>query len=236
MNDEQASLAALHALGALDADEARRLERDAEHDTDLAVELAAQRSVAAQLLNGFADLAPAPSPTFWDRVRRAPSTEGSDSPRRSRRRLAPPGWWGAVLGAAAVAFLVVGVLAGSRLGGGEASLDRDPGAALPGAETIVARLDPATEEGGPSITGYVEPDGSGILVADSLPPLAADRTYQLWVILEDRIVSAAVLGNDPATTEFRAEGDVVGLAVSDEVAGGVVVSENTPVVVWLADG
>jgi hypothetical protein len=34
---------------------------------------------------------------------------------------------------------------------------------------------------------------------------------------------------------FRVEGDILGLAVTEEIAGGVAVSENDPVALWLAE-
>ena len=73
------------------------------------------------------------------------------------------------------------------------------------------------------------------MTADSLPALADDRTYQLWVIVDDQVVSAGLLGNNPDVVQFRAEGDIVGMAISNETAGGVVVSENDPVALWLRD-
>mgnify|MGYP001819408266 FL=1 len=47
------------------------------------------------------------------------------------------------------------------------------------------------------------------------------------------MVSAGLLGNDPDVVQFRTEGNVVGMAISEEVAGGVVVSQNDPVALWL---
>jgi len=76
-------------------------------------------------------------------------------------------------------------------------------------------------------------DGVGYLYADSLPALDASRTYQLWAIVDDRVISAGVLGSDPENSPFQVVGDVAGFAITEEVAGGVPVSEGATVAVWL---
>lgn len=73
------------------------------------------------------------------------------------------------------------------------------------------------------------PDGTGYLWSDHLPRTATDRTYQLWAIIGTERISAGVLGPNPSVAPFRLAGDVVGLAITEEVAGGVVASENQPV-------
>ena len=70
-------------------------------------------------------------------------------------------------------------------------------------------------------------DGTGYLLPDSLTPLSADLTYQLWVITPDeQVISGGVLGNDPGPSVFTWEGDVAGFALTTEIAGGVPVSEG----------
>jgi hypothetical protein len=73
------------------------------------------------------------------------------------------------------------------------------------------------------------PDGTGYLWSDGLPRVAPDRTYQLWAIVGTERISAGVLGPAPKVAPFRIAGDVVGLAITEEVAGGVVASEKQPV-------
>ena len=73
----------------------------------------------------------------------------------------------------------------------------------------------------------VEPSGRAFLDPTSLPALAADRTYQLWGVLDDGTpVSLGVLGAEPAAHDVRRErtGDV--LAITEEKAGGVVAPEQ----------
>ncbi len=79
------------------------------------------------------------------------------------------------------------------------------------------------------------PDGTGYLIGESLPALDADRTYQLWAIVGDRVISAGVMGSDPGVAPFQVVGSLAGLALTDEVAGGVVTSQEQPVALWLAE-
>lgn len=75
------------------------------------------------------------------------------------------------------------------------------------------------------------PNGSGYLFSANLPPIDRAHTYQLWGVLKnDTVVS---LGTFPSGTEvvpFRVDGSVTAFAVTEEVAGGVVASTQTPVV------
>ncbi|MBV9284466.1 MAG: anti-sigma factor, partial [Acidimicrobiia bacterium] len=85
-----------------------------------------------------------------------------------------------------------------------------------------------------SVTAQVAvlPDGTGFLVADRLPALASDRTYQLWALAGGQKISAGVLGARPQIVAFRyAPAGLSGFAVTAEHAGGVSVSQNAPVVV-----
>ncbi len=53
---------------------------------------------------------------------------------------------------------------------------------------------------------------------------------------DERIISAALLGNDPGVDTFVVDLDgLVGFAVTEEIDGGVVTSENSAVVVGLID-
>lgn len=69
-------------------------------------------------------------------------------------------------------------------------------------------------------------DGRGfVLPTEGLAPLDNDRTYQLWVITGDQnIISAGILGSQPAPSAFTWTGEVSGFALTREVAGGVVSS------------
>ena len=79
------------------------------------------------------------------------------------------------------------------------------------------------------------PDGTGYLTQHTLQPLPDDRTYQLWAIVDGKVISAGVLGPDPDVVPFRIDVDgFEGFAITEEVVGGVVSSENQAVVAWLA--
>lgn len=76
-------------------------------------------------------------------------------------------------------------------------------------------------------------DGTGFIMADQLPALPEDRTYQLWAVRADAKISLGVLGHDPGTTAFKMVGPVLGYAITDEQAPGVGQSGNPPVAVGL---
>ncbi len=87
---------------------------------------------------------------------------------------------------------------------------------------------------GGSITFVIQPDGSALIVENTLPPLPGDHTYQLWAVIDGEVVSAAVLGPNPHVASLRIEGQVAVLALTVEQFGGVVVSDQEPAAVWLA--
>ena len=58
--------------------------------------------------------------------------------------------------------------------------------------------------------------GRGYLVKDSLPPLGAGRTYQLWAVTGAAPVSAGLLGRDPGVAAFTIDAPTTALAISVE--------------------
>jgi hypothetical protein len=61
--------------------------------------------------------------------------------------------------------------------------------------------------------------------------LAASETYQLWGIVGTQRISYGLIGSNPSpVTAFRVGPDVQALAVTSEVAGGVVISSRSPLV------
>ena len=73
------------------------------------------------------------------------------------------------------------------------------------------------------------PDGTGYLLTDDLPALDDSRTYQLWGQTGGGLISLGLLGANPGeVVPFQASGDIAALAITEEVAGGVGQSENSP--------
>lgn len=101
--------------------------------------------------------------------------------------------------------------------------------ATPGARTVDLR---PLHGSGPSLDAVILPDGQGYLYHSQLEPLSSSETYQLWGVVGAQRISYGVLGSAPAdVTPFRASLGVQSLAVTAEVAGGVVSSTKAPVVV-----
>ncbi|MGH9035393.1 MAG: anti-sigma factor, partial [Acidimicrobiia bacterium] len=64
-----------------------------------------------------------------------------------------------------------------------------------------------------------------------------DRTYQLWALRQDAKISLGLLGQDPDVAAFQMVGPVMGFAITDEVAGGVKETAQSPVVLgWTETG
>ncbi len=102
--------------------------------------------------------------------------------------------------------------------------------AEPGARRVALR----PMAGGPvSLDAVILPNGNGYLYKSDLAPLAPTLTYQLWGVVGRERISYGLIGSDPApVTAFRVGSPAQALAVTVEVAGGVVVTSHPPV----ADG
>jgi hypothetical protein len=106
----------------------------------------------------------------------------------------------------------------------------DAALAEPGARRVTLR----PPSGGPaSLDAVILPSGNGYLYDSALAPLASTLTYQLWGVTGTQRVSYGLIGSSPArVTAFRVGSPVQALAVTVEVAGGVVATSHEPV----ADG
>jgi hypothetical protein len=132
----------------------------------------------------------------------------------------------AVVAVAAVVIAVLGVVVvqqGRRIG----DLEDRSAFGTGTARSIVLASAGGT---GASARAVLFADGRGYLIADDLPALSADRTYQLWGVVDERVISLGVLGHRPAVVPFAADPGVDALAVTAERRGGVVASQNQPVV------
>jgi predicted anti-sigma-YlaC factor YlaD len=153
-------------------------------------------------------------------------------PMRPRRRRS------SVHAAVAVAAAVVALLGvrvvqqGQRIDGMQSALqDRTVLAAALTAQSNphARKTDLHSKTGVVLAHAVLVPDGTGYLWSDGLPAVSAHRTYQLWAIIGTERISAGVLGNSPRVAPFHVAGKIVGFAITEEVAGGVVASENQPV-------
>lgn len=130
--------------------------------------------------------------------------------------------------AAAVALVFAGFIVARMT-------DRDP----LGDRAVLAAAEDAARQEDAIVTEFLVDDtpvaeliltaeGKGFVIpTENLPALDDSRTYQLWVInSSEAVISAGVLGSNPAPAPFTWTGAVAGLALTREVAGGVVSSEG----------
>jgi anti-sigma-K factor RskA len=231
-DEELDELLGAYALDAVDELERRRVESYLAANPEARAEVWEMRQAAAMLAHS-GDRAPE---EVWDRIAGAleeqpPRFAGRlDVPARSWRRP----WIAAVAAAAAVALVAGGVVTALVLSDGSG----DPQAAEAIADAYeAARDDPASREvelvsegATLRVAAVVAADGQGFLAAGELPELAEDETYQLWGVYGDGdVISLGVVGNRPGIEPFAAAGELDALAITREVAGGVVSSVNDPI-------
>jgi anti-sigma-K factor RskA len=230
-----------YALHAVPEDERRAVENHLASCRVCRVEVEEHRSTAAMLA---ATGAPAPR-GLWDRIagaiEAAPPVDhraAREAPRHGRRRPGAFARWAAAAAAAVAVLAIVGL--GLKVVQQDRVLDRlvatseerglvqaanaallDPGA---------SRITLSSEERGVVVDAVFLPNGTGYLVRNNLRPLPAGRTYQLWALDEGIPISLGVLGRQPGVVAFSVDPRVGGLAITEERSGGVVSTENDPVV------
>ena len=256
-------LAPAYALDALDELDRARFERALANSPELQAEVDAFRRAAAGLGDGVVPVTPPPSVKAGlfarlddvpqerageaSAARPVPAVEGVETPpssaaadapaggavdelaaRRGRRRLT------VVLAAAAAAVvLIVGAVVGVNWAGPNgwgAQREMAQLAEAPDAEQVTQQVD-GTEV---TLIWSAEEERSAV-VAEGLPDVGADRTYELWYIDESGAVPAGTFDarGDEAWRilegEFR-PGVVVGITV--EPAGGSPQPTTDPLVVF----
>lgn len=225
-----AGLLAARALDAVDGPEQRAVEAAVADDPALRAEYEDYLRVAAVLGAALDDGAEAPD-HLWERI--SATLDGDRTapviplrPRRTR-------FLAALAAAAVLAVAVLGIQVWrQRAEIGELR-----------AAPFAAAVETAREAGAAEIalsgdvaaTVVLGADGIGYLLGDTLPALPADLTYQLWAVVDGRVISAGVMGPRPAISPFSVDGEIQVLALTVEVAGGVVVSEQAPVAVATLD-
>ena len=250
---EAAALLGAYAVDALDGDELEQIERHLRDCGACQIEVAEHREVVAYLVPGSAR---APE-GLWDRIAGSleevpppltmPAAPVMASPAppapvipidRARRRFGPSRIGAAV--AAVAAVTAIGILGLQVVDGNRriddlralapaSELDRTVKAAV--ADPTGRRIELASTDGRLKADTVLLPDGTGYLVSSNLPELGAGRTYQLWALVGTSKVSVGVLGAQPGPAGFKAAGEAWGLAITEEMSGGVVSSSNDPVVV-----
>lgn len=172
--------------------------------------------------------------TVWDRIQGGLDGAPAEPalPMLLRRPTPPRGL--RVLAAAAMVMVVA--LGGlvidqarriDRLESGQ-TIDRALAAAVRHPDAREVAL--TSTDGSLAASAVLLPDGTGFLVSGALPAVAADQTYQLWGVQGPVTVSLGVLGRDPVVAPFKAAPGTEVLALTVEVAGGVVSSTQPPVV------
>lgn len=226
----------VYALHALDPEEQNLVEEHLEDCPRCQQEVRGHREVAT-LLGNTGGVAPE---GLWDRIAsrleelpppmRLSLSDGQGNviPLAARRRERTNRFVAAAVGAAAV--ILVGLLGaqvvrqGSRIEDLESAMNGSSVAAA-GVATL------SSPDGSISADAVLLSDGTGLLLAEDLPELTAEETYQLWGVTDTGVISLGLLGAEPGRVmPFLAGDDVSGLAITQEVAGGVPQSDNPAVV------
>lgn len=248
-------LLAVYALTAVESHESDLVESHAAQCPECRTELDQHLEVAA-LLPSSPQFAPA---TIWDSIAGAIGTEPATVPEQAspvplprnveprRRRWARPlaaAIFAVVAGTAIVQSVRVGQISDDLVAQRETVASLSQQIERPVLQTAVSQAlgDPAaqrvmlgSQSSGSNAIIVLMPDGTGYLAEHTLQPLPADRTYQLWAIVDGRVISAGVLGSKPGVVPFHIDPKgFEGFAITEEVIGGVATSENAPVVAWLA--
>jgi len=222
-------LTAGYALDALDPEERRAYEAHLSDCEQCREELTSFWQTTEAL--AVAASGPTPSPDLRDRVLAGAQAERQvvvpfESRRWSVRAVA------AVAAVAAVVALGVGLWASdlsNELDETRAALERERATAAilvdPGARTV------ALQAGEGRLV--VDPTGQAVLVLEGLDPAPAGKTYEMWIIEDDKPARAGLFAGRDGTDIVPldgtvAEGNVVAVTVENE--GGVDAPKSPPIV------
>ncbi len=227
--EEIEALLGAYALDAVDDDERREIEAHLAENPRARSEVDTPRAVATLLASSGA---PAPE-GLWDRIAGAmeerapaPGPELAKVMPARRRRWPTAAVVGAAIAAAAAA-VVITVVAVRDPASSRTELDSmaqvfDRAMADPDATRGVLK----SEDGTQRAVAVVEPGGLGVISLRELADLGPDRTYQLWGVIDDQVISLGVLGHRPVVEPFTVDGNLTALVVTDEAAGGVPASQQ----------
>ena len=214
-HEEIQDLLGAYALDAVDPDEATAVEDHLRECPRCRAEVAEHRETAALLAHAGDDAPPA----VWDRIASSLDAPAPVVPLALGARSRRPSLATTLVGIAAAGVIAV---LGLQLRAQDERIDEMEAAMrLPEGETIELRGDAG------AVPVVLQGDRA-YLLGTALDELPAGRTYQLWGLAGDELVSVGVLGRDPGVFGFDAEGYTL-LAITEEDAPGVVTSEQEPV-------
>ena len=256
-HSEIAELLGVYALDAVEGDERDAVERHLQECAHCRKEVAEHREVVGMLGSGWI---PAPE-GLWDRIASSleeqppplrmpvapvapepPPAEAEPAPSppspvvqldQERRRRRPLGGVGRAVAAVGIAasVAVVGLVAGSAIRSDDRPDDLADVAAAAAARPDARKVVMRSPDGRLSANAVVLPDGTGYVLDTNLPELPRDRTYQLWAVVGTSKISVGVLGPRVGPAGFHAAADVSAFAITNETAGGVIVSQQQPTLV-----
>lgn len=234
-HEEIQEMLGVYALHALDPEERDLVDEHLEDCPRCQQEVRGHREVAT-LLGNTGGVAPE---GLWERIAsrleelpppmRLSLSDGQGNviPLAARRRERTNRFVAAAMGAAAV--ILIGLLGAQVVRQGSRIEDLE--SAMSGSSVAAGVATLSSPDGSISADAVLLSDGSGLLLAEDLPGLTAEETYQLWGVTDTGVISLGLLGAEPGRVmPFLAGDDVSGLAVTREVAGGVAQSENPAVV------
>lgn len=244
-HDEIAELLGAYALHAVDPDERAMIDEHLEECPKCRAEVRDHEMVATLLGNSGGD---APD-GLWDRIASTleetappmrldlPSGPAAVIPLAERRARRPPTRL-VVAALSAAAALLIGLLGAQvvqqdhRINKLQSAMEGETmlkaaNIALTDPDAHTAQL--TSLDGSVTAAAVVLPDGSGYLLAQDMPALGQDLTYQLWGQTDGGLISLGLLGAHPNdVVAFHAAKGVAALAITKEKAPGVVSSKNAP--------
>lgn len=176
-HDDIHLLAGAHALNALDDFERQRFEQHLPNCPSCQEDLASFANTVGALTTATAEL---PPPALRGAVLAAvdQTRQLSKTPREIHRGQRTARW--AAVSAAAVVMLLLAALNVQQHRTNQRLADRI--AITEAADARTAQLTATPGSAGTVRVTYSPSRGSGVLVADDLPPAPANRTYELWII------------------------------------------------------
>lgn len=217
-----------YALDAVEDDERRAVDEYLRVSPAAAAEVRQHREVASMLAW---NAAPVPS-GLWERIAcsldgEAPQPSGELARvlplvgRRKRVAITAAVWVASAAAAAVLAVVAVRSFEGDTsraplaVAFDEARADRESLSA-----TLVSESDSA------QATAVVDARGHGYIDATALPMLAAGETYQLWGVIDDKVISLGILGRSPDIESFAVDGNLTAVVITRELDGAVVSDGN----------